>query len=65
MSAEIVNLRRVRKAAARDAEARSAATNRARHGQSRAARESVRAEADLAARRLDGSKVARPTDAED
>jgi hypothetical protein len=64
MSAAIVNLRRARKAASRDAEARAAAANRVRHGQSKAAREAARAEADLAARRLDGSKVARPADGE-
>ncbi len=64
MSAEIVNLRQARKAASRDAEARAAAANRVRHGQSRAAREAARAVAELAARRRDGSKGARPSDGE-
>jgi hypothetical protein len=59
MTAEIVNLRRARKAAARDAEARDAAVNRARHGESKAVRQATRARADLDSRRLDGSKVSR------
>lgn len=64
MSAEIINLRRARKTAGRDAEAREAAANRARHGQSKAERTATRAQADLAARRLDGSKVSRTHDGE-
>jgi hypothetical protein len=65
MSAEIVNLRRARKAASRDAEAREAAANRARHGQSKATRDATRAQTELASRRLDGSKLSRRRDAED
>ncbi|MFO0292148.1 MAG: DUF4169 family protein [Rhodospirillales bacterium] len=65
MSAEIVNLRRARKAASRDADARAAAANRARHGQTKSARDATRAQADLASRRLDGSKLSRRPDAED
>ena len=65
MTAELVNLRRVRKAAARDAEARAAAANRVRFGQPNAERDSARREADRAARALDGNRIARTGDAEE
>lgn len=55
--AEIVNLRTARKQKAR-AEARaSAAANAARHGQGKAARALQKAEADKAARLLDGHRL--------
>jgi hypothetical protein len=62
MTAEIVNLRRARKSAARDSEARVAAANRARFGQPKAERDAVRREADRAARTLDGNRVVRDGD---
>lgn len=55
--AEIVNLRTARKQKAR-AEARAeAAANAARHGQGKAARALQQAEADKAARLLDGHRL--------
>jgi hypothetical protein len=56
MTAEIINLRRARKARARLERDREAAQNRARFGRAKVERASQEAEADLAARRLDGAK---------
>ncbi len=53
MTAEIVNLRRARKAKQRLEAESHAAQNRAEFGRTKHARETERAEQDLAARRLD------------
>ncbi len=53
---DVVNLRLARKAAARTAREAETATNRARHGRTRAEREATSAEAERAARLLDGAK---------
>ncbi len=54
--AEIVNLRRARKAKLRQAEAAEAAANRARHGRTAAERERERMLAEQARRALDASQ---------
>lgn len=54
MSAEIVNLRRARKARARADAENKAAENRVAFGQSKAEKALRQARDDLAARRLDG-----------
>ena len=54
--ADIINLRRARKARARGDAAQQAATNRALFGQSKSARSRQQAEADRLARTLDGAK---------
>jgi len=54
--AEIINLRRARKTAARGDKEAEAAANRLAHGRTRAEREASRAEAARAARLLDGAK---------
>lgn len=56
MSAEIVNLRQVRKMKARTAKEQQSAENRQRFGRTRAERERTEAEAGLNVRRLDGSR---------
>ena len=53
MSAEIINLRRARKTKQRRDADKQAAENRAKFGQSKAARAARDAEQDLEARRLD------------
>lgn len=53
---EIVNLRLARKAAARRTREAEAAANRALHGETRTKRAARKAEADRAARLLDGAK---------
>lgn len=53
---EIVNLRRARKAKARSAKDAEAAENRAKFGATKPERERRAAEAELAAKRLDGHK---------
>jgi len=53
---EVVNLRLARKAAARRTKEAEAQANRAAHGRTRAERTASRAEADRAARLLDGVK---------
>lgn len=55
--AEIVNLRRARKAKARASDDAKAAENRAKFGRTRAERERVEAEARLGLSRLDGHKL--------
>jgi hypothetical protein len=54
MTAEIVNLRRVRKGKARAARAAAGAANRARFGRSKSERQREEAERGLDRRRLDG-----------
>lgn len=54
--AEIINLRLARKTKNRAAAATVAAGNRAKHGQSKAERTRQQAEADRAARLLDGAR---------
>lgn len=56
MSAEIINLRRRRKQAARDAARQAGDANAARHGRTRAEREIEAARAAKAARDLDGHR---------
>lgn len=53
---EVVNLRRARKAAARQSKEAEAAANRLTHGRTRAEREATKAEATRAARLLDGAR---------
>ena len=54
--AEIVNLRRARKARARDAAEVTAAANRAAHGRTRAEREAAALEAERQTRALDNAR---------
>jgi hypothetical protein len=54
--AELINLRRARKARARDAAAREADANRIRHGTPKALTSLADARADLEARKLDGAR---------
>lgn len=60
MTAEIVNLRRARKAKARGEREKQAELNRARFGQTKAERVQERAEAMLAGKRLDAHKRETP-----
>ena len=62
MAAEIVNLRKARKAKARREKAAGAAENRARFGRTKADREVDTAQLELAARRIDGHKRPTPPD---
>ena len=55
--AEIINLRRARKRAARDAASQDAAAARAKHGQTRRQREAVSADKDATRRLLDNAKL--------
>jgi hypothetical protein len=57
MSADIVNLRRVRKAKARQAKEQNAEANRQKYGRTRAERAQLEAEDALARRRLDASSL--------
>jgi len=54
--AEIVNLRMARKAKARSEAEKQAQANRALHGQTKGARRTAQADADRAARLLDGHR---------
>ena len=54
--AEVINLRRVRKARARDAAEVTAAANRADHGRTRAEREAAALEAERQTRALDNAR---------
>jgi hypothetical protein len=54
--AEIVNLRRARKARLRDAAQTEAATNRVVHGQTLAAKRAAKADAEKLRMTLDGAK---------
>ncbi|MFC4255333.1 DUF4169 family protein [Altererythrobacter xixiisoli] len=55
--AEIVNLRQARKAAKRAGEEAQAAANRARFGQTKSGKASVKAEAERILRTLDGAQL--------
>ena len=57
MSAELVNLRRARKAKTREAAAEAAAANRRRHGRPKAERALEHARALRAEHELDGKKI--------
>ncbi|MBL8587402.1 MAG: DUF4169 family protein [Methylobacteriaceae bacterium] len=57
MTGEVVNLRRARKAKARAAAERQAAENRALHGRTKLEKRASAAEAERAARRLDGHRI--------
>jgi hypothetical protein len=57
--AELVNLRRVRKARERDEAAKQAEANRRKFGRGKAERVQVGAETDRAARNLEGKKLDR------
>jgi hypothetical protein len=54
--AEVINLRRARKARARDAAADAATVNRAAFGRTKAERDAAAVEAERQARLLDGAK---------
>jgi hypothetical protein len=54
--ADVINLRLVRKARARQTATETAAENRARHGQTRAARQALASETDRATRELAGKR---------
>lgn len=56
MTAEVINLRLARKARARAAAQDAAATNRARHGRTKAERLATQADAERASRLLDGAR---------
>lgn len=59
MSAEIINLRRARKAKARSAKERTASQNRALFGMTRGEREQMRQDEFQAKRHLDGLRLER------
>ncbi len=65
MSAEIINLRRVRKVKQRQQAEAQATENRAKFGQSKAARSAKDAEQDLEVRRLDALRRERGDDGAD
>lgn len=60
MSADIINLRRVRKARDRAAKSQEAERNRAQSGRTKAERTVSAAEAELVAQRLDGARIQSP-----
>jgi hypothetical protein len=60
MSADLINLRRVRKTRARADRDAQAAENRARFGRSKAERHHSTASADLDRRRLDAAQIDKP-----
>jgi hypothetical protein len=62
MTAEIVNLRRARKAKQREEASATAAENRAKFGRPKHQREKQRAEQDLADRRLTALHRDKPSD---
>jgi hypothetical protein len=55
--ADVINLRRIRKAKARADAAQSASENRAKHGATKAARETQASDAARAQRLLDQAKI--------
>jgi hypothetical protein len=63
MNAEIVNLRRARKRRAAELADATAATNRTAFGASKSAKRALKAERELADRRLDAHRRAEPGDA--
>lgn len=60
MTAEIINLRQVRKARARAAKDAQADENRAKFGLSKADRQQLAMETDRSVRHLDGARLDRP-----
>ena len=62
--ADIINLRRARKARARAEQAASAAASRARHGQPKALREAAKLEAERLTRQVEGARREPPTEGE-
>jgi hypothetical protein len=62
--AEIVNLRRARKAKARGEKEREADTNRAKHGAPKSVRDLAKARADKATHDLDARRLDRDTSGE-
>lgn len=62
MSAEIINLNKVRKAKARAEREKRAAENRAAFGRSKASRDATQREGEIARARLDGARRADPGD---
>jgi len=62
MMAEIVNLRMARKAKAREEAGKQAEANRTKHGRGKAERALSKAEAERAARALEGAKLNRAKD---
>lgn len=62
MSADIINLRRARKARARQQKESDAAENRARFGRTKADRQHTAAVTDLEQRRLAGHAIPSPRD---
>ncbi len=59
MTAEIVNLRKARKARERAEREARAEENRTKHGRTRAERDMLRARSDLESRRLEGHRLGR------
>ena len=57
--AEIINLRRAKKAKARDSAEQLASANRAKFGQTKLERQRAKNEADKTARNLDGAQLDR------
>ena len=57
MAADIINLRRARKARDRNASRKAANANAARSGRTKAARETEAGAAEIARRRFDGHKI--------
>lgn len=62
MTAEIVNLRKARKARDRSSREAEAAENRTKFGRSRAERDLIAAREALGSRRLEGHRLAGPAD---
>jgi hypothetical protein len=62
MTGEIINLKRARKTKARTAKEAEADANRVRFGRTKAERELSSAKGQLAARRLDGHRLAKGDD---
>ena len=56
MTGEVINLRRARKAKARTEAATTATANRAAHGRTKAEKIAAKADAERAAKALDGAK---------
>ena len=65
MTAQIINLRRARKTKARTLKAEEAEHNRAQFGRTKAQRALSAAEAEQAARKLDGARIAPQTNNDD
>ena len=59
VTGEVVNLRLARKAKARDDKRKQAEANRALHGATKATKKHLKAEAERAARLLDGARLER------